>query len=416
MSESIQDDLASAVRSVAKDWKKEKRQADRNDRVSPSRLSRLRIWKPPKVTIRKASFQVMEAAYMKASGNGRYHANGRQIMYAARGPVQKLTDGEIWKNSSYFTQTLLKDYIEEYGATDWKVVWDARGHITEPYTERVVGLCGVEVGKYISEWTTNFSTHPYQTTGKRIDTVGPSLRFGAVLFIEKEGFDEILKESGLCEKYDMAIMSTKGIPVGAACHLAAKFNSVGIKVMVLHDFDLDGFKIVKTLREGTRLAPGSDVVDIGLRIGDVKGLESEAVEYRRDKDPRDYLRLCGASEAERSFLVDSGGYGGWSGQRVELNAMTSEQFITWLEQALKKNGVSKHVPDRETLERAYLRASFLQSVDSAIEKIVEEEKKKKKIKTPGDLSQRIHDVLAEDETESWDMAVWRVAKSQAKEE
>ncbi len=51
---------------------------------------------------------------------------------------------------------------------------------------------------------------------KRYPTLGPGNRFGAILFIEKEGFMPLFKEVRLAERYDLAIMSTKGMSVTAA--------------------------------------------------------------------------------------------------------------------------------------------------------------------------------------------------------
>src|SRR5690606_16594938 len=99
-----------------------------NDRVSRSALQRMRM---PRTSIREVAFYVMEDAYNKASANGKYYANARQIMYAARPEILKHADATDL-DSVYFTQTLLKDYIEEY-CPDWKVVWDARGHLIEPH-------------------------------------------------------------------------------------------------------------------------------------------------------------------------------------------------------------------------------------------------------------------------------------------
>ena len=44
-----------------------------------------------------------------ASANGRLPANARQIMYAARPKIQRMTDKQL--NDQYFTQVLLPDYI-----------------------------------------------------------------------------------------------------------------------------------------------------------------------------------------------------------------------------------------------------------------------------------------------------------------
>ena len=93
-------------------------------------------------------------------------------------------------------------------------------------------------------------------------------------------------------------MSTKGLPVGAACQLAHRFNCEDVRVFVVHDFDLAGFKIVKTLRKGTRLALEAEVIDLGLRLPDVGDLESEPVRYKQAADPKSYLRLCGATTEE----------------------------------------------------------------------------------------------------------------------
>lgn len=405
----MQDALASAVRSATSAWKKAKRQADKEDRVKKSDLNRLRSYRPHKITIRQASFEVMERAYMKASANGRYYANARQIMYAARPWVLELTGGESWKKSSYFTQTLLKDYIEMYDPP-WKVAWDSRGHLTEPHTQKNIGLGGIEVMKYTSEWTDIFfDEFPSELPEIMIETNGPTLRFNNVLFIEKEGFDPILKDVGIAEKYDIAIMSTKGLPVGASCRLAHQFALQNIRVFVMHDFDLDGFKIVRTLRRGTRLAPGTSVIDMGFRFGDISGLQKEEVNYRQRKNPKSYLRLCGATEEECNFLVKpSSNWGGWCGERVELNAMTSDELIAWLERKFEEQGISKLIPSDDILDKAYQRAVYLQRVKEETEKIRQRLKSEKVVRT-ADLKQQVADKVLDDPELSWDEAVWEVA-------
>jgi|SRR6516225_9561818 len=83
------------------------------------------------VSFKEAAGEIMESAYLKVSGNGEYPANARQIMYAARPHIQKVTGREL--NADYFTQTLLPDYLTETGV-DWDVVYDARGHFNGPTT------------------------------------------------------------------------------------------------------------------------------------------------------------------------------------------------------------------------------------------------------------------------------------------
>ena len=64
----------------------------------------------------------------------------------------------------------------------------------------------------------------------QIDTHGPGHRFQNVLFIEKEGFAEILTDAGIGERWDMAVMRTKGIPVDAACDLIGAMDRQGVRV------------------------------------------------------------------------------------------------------------------------------------------------------------------------------------------
>jgi hypothetical protein len=41
------------------------------------------------------------------------------------------------------------------------------------------------------------------------------------------------------------------------------------------------------------------------------------------------------------------------GQRVELNAMDSDQFVAFVERKLEENGVKKAIPEGEMLEATY---------------------------------------------------------------
>jgi len=426
------DALAAVVTKTTKGWRRAKRDADQEDRLSGAQRSAL-FRRPYVVTVRDAAFKVMPEAYAWASSNGQYLANARQIMYGARPRVLKLTVGErkrIWKNSSYFTQTLLKDYLDRY-EPDWRVVWDSRGHLVEPHTDNRIGLGGAEVGEYIRGWTADrWPMAKFFELERTLETVGPRLRYRNALFIEKEGFAEVLEDAGFAQEYDLAFMSTKGLPVGAACQLAARFNEAGVRVFVVRDFDLAGFKIVKTLREGTRRAPRARVIDLGLRLDDVEALQEEGkalpeferlqteeVVYQQKADPRVYLRYDGhATEKECDFLVSKVKYYnaqpvGYMGERVELNAMNSERFIRWLRGKLEEHGVEKVVPDREALCDAYRRALFLQALEKYATK---KQKAFANSDVPDDLAERLVKVEGWPRV-SWDEAVWDIARQAAAE-
>jgi DNA topoisomerase VI subunit A len=398
----LKDELSSALRSVAKEWKNAKRQADRRDRVSPWQLKRMQQ-RSTRETIRDAAFEVMEEAYQKASGGERYPANARQIYYAARPKILNATDADQL-DSQYFTQTLLKDYMEMY-KPKWDVVYDARGHFTEPHTGEIIGLGGLEVRDYIARFTDGkFDQMPKQEPQIMVPTKGPGLRYGAILFIEKEGFTPLLETAQIAERFDVAIASSKGMPVSALCDLLNEMRLYNIKAYVVHDFDKSGFSIVSTLGRGTRGSTGSgEIVDLGFRLADIIGLERERVSY--NSNPTWNLRDNGATEDEIKILYQSIG----SGERVELNAMTSDQFIEWLERKLIEHRIKKLVPDNDTLVAAYRRAVFLRKLEK------EEELSRKKIsaqrfKIPKNLFSRLKKMLKDEESKAWDEAIWQLAR------
>jgi len=406
-------DIASAVKSATKKWKAEKRKADKNDNLHHYQYRTFYQYSD-RVTIREVAFDVMEAAYNKASSNGQYYANARQIMYAARPEILNQTGRNELLSATF--QTLLKDYIEEKNP-NWKIAWDARGHIIEPHTNKIIGLGGIEVEDYMKGWK---SLIPFDVPSVEslIKTKGPENRFNNALFVEKEGFNEILSDAKFPERYDLALMSTKGLSNKAACDLIYQMDLLGVRVFVLHDFDYAGFKILRTLREGVRLSQGTDVIDLGLRMADIKDLPSEPVNYKAKNYPGTYLKYdCGATQEEVDFLInpEKTYHYAFYGKRVELNAMTSEELIAWLERKLIEYGVEKYIPDQDILIKGYQRAKYLQLIQNKIDETIEEnfaEYESQEI-SEDELKEITEDLkmkLKEDPGLSWDEAIWDIVE------
>jgi len=136
------------------------------------------------------------------------------------------------------------------------------------------------------------------------------------------------------------------------------------------------------------------------------GLQSERVVYTSKVDPRTHLRRCGASPLECDFLVQCGTPDdGWEGERIELNAMTSSQFLAWLKAALDAAGVTKMVPDAVVLVAVYqamTRVALLQqTVDVAFASLPTADT----IPVPDGLADMIRTVIAGN-THPWDTALW----------
>lgn len=416
--------IRAAVKSTSKEWATYKRKKLRDERARYAPPPR---WLTGERDLKDLAFEVMPAAYAQASGSVGL-ANARQIFYVARRLIlahkHRRPDAELKAN--YFTQTLLPQFIEEHleETAEWDVVYDARGHLHEPHTRRMIGLGTLEVRDYVAQWSAGADNggalKPFDAS--TFPTFGPAHRFRDVLFVEKEGFDPILQRAQIAERFDLAIMSTKGMSVTAARQLVEQLTLAGVRVLVLRDFDKAGFSIIGTLTRDTRryqFKHRPNVVDLGLRLADVlaEDLPREEVTYVRQRDPAANLRQNGATEAEIAVLVTRPaivGYAPARGERVELNAFTSDQFIAWLEKKLKKAGCRKVIPDTETLTTAYRRARYITEVNKHLKKLHKELwPTMQKASLPAGLSQVLRRSLRDDPTLPWDAAVARLAETKA---
>ena len=414
------DAIIGAVQSVTKKWAKQRKREEREASAALNR--RYAMTRCYHTTLRDAAWRVMEDAYLKASGNGTLPAHARQIMYAARPSIQQIADREIGKGfDKYFTQTLLPDYIDEKGV-DWNVVFDARGHFHEPHTKEQVALGTLQVRNYLRRVGEHkVGELDFGIIEERYPTLGPKNRFGAILFIEKEGFMPLFAAVKLAERYDLAIMSTKGMSTTAARELVDELaGDHDIPLLVLHDFDKSGFSIVGTLSRDTRrymFTSNINVIDIGLRFGDIEGLETERV-YTRDSDyaVRANLRENGATDEEIEFLLHS---------RVEINAFASDDLVAWLERKLEEHGVAKVIPDDDTLAVAYRRmrrqAVVQQHINDALEELGYDEDydgddDDDETPVPADLKARIAAEQKTTRTQTWDEVLREIVESDGEAE
>ena len=80
--------------------------------------------KKPGMNLLDAGFLCMEEAYNKVSNNGQYWANARQLMYAARPKMLKLS-GRNSFTDSYFSQKVLPLFLQQNPdlTASWKVAY-----------------------------------------------------------------------------------------------------------------------------------------------------------------------------------------------------------------------------------------------------------------------------------------------------
>ncbi len=397
---------------VTKDWTRQRKQELKDQQAILRRREKLTVVR--RLSQKDAAYACMPAAYRKASAQGTLPAHARQIMYAARGYIQSKTDGTL--SDEYFTQNLLPSYLIDYPekTRDWDVVFDARGHLVEPHTGRKVALGTLPVRQYVRGLdgprgrTVSSCLYP---------TIGPKHRYRAFLFIEKEGFIPLFEKTDLANRYDIAIMSTKGVSTTAARELIDQVcGRQRLPLLILRDFDKAGFTIAGTLQRATwrfSFRYVAQVTDLGLRLADVEnyGLEAESVSYGKT-NPKFNLRDNGATPAEIAFLAGrSDGYHHY-GQRVELNAFASDQLMAWIESKLEENKIDKLIPEQAILEEHYRRECERQFIDKEIARIRQENAERfAKLEIPPGLSDLILHEFEQDNTRSWDEAVSAIAET-----
>lgn len=385
------DDMRNGLTKSLANFTKQRKAEEKNS--SAGRWRQSRITEVRGMFLKEAAEEVMEERYMKASDGGSLPATARQIFYVARPLIEERTDKPL--GYSYFSQTLLPDYILEHGTPDWDVVYDDRGHFTEPHTKRVIGLGSLNVHGYLSKvHLLNLKAADFAAA--KVKTYGPDGSFGAMLYVEKEGFMPLFDEVELGKRYDLAIMSSKGMSVTAARMLVDQLEPE-VPLLVLHDFDSAGIIIKDTLCNDTRRFTYGrlpTVIDLGLHYGDIGGLAAEPCKSNIS-DAR--LAEAGLDGAAISFLRN---------QRVELNAMTSRQLVDFVEAKLQQAGIRKVVPDKKTLADTYQMVVASHRLSEAFDEVKEEmDDSAEPIAVPNDLRVKVEKLLQERPEITWHRAV-----------
>ncbi|MSQ96821.1 MAG: hypothetical protein EXR98_20020 [Gemmataceae bacterium] len=380
------DDIFAVIRPVVKEWTKQRKAEERNRR---SRDSRRHIYSG-RVNFTKIAAEIFPGAYRHAShdpeSDRNYSVSKRQLFYACRDQFREKAGREIKWN--YFSSTLLVQFRNRHPelTEGWEITADPRGTLIIPNCSHVVEIpCGtLHISKYLSESARPID--PYKIDAKlpvEFPSKAAGQRYQALLYIEKEGFGPIIKEAGIAEKFDIAIISNKGQSVVAARRLIDEccYVGSGCPLLIVHDMDKAGFEIASRLttvadwaRENDRVTyefkNKIEVTDLGLTLKDAQkyALQDERFQFSGHFQDDTY-----ATKEEQDFLK--------SNRRIELNAFTSPQFVEWLVSKLSKH-LKKFVPADGVLEDAYRRAIAVASINAKIEEAMEgaiEEARKTKI-------------------------------------
>jgi hypothetical protein len=338
---------------------------------------------PDKRSQKEIVLSVLDEAIAKVSDSGKYRFNCRQLFYAVRPYI--ISELGVEPTYGNFT-AVITNHEDEHGLIA-NMYRDARGTLYHPHTGEDISIGTLAVETYERpKWT-----------------------FNKVLFIEKEGFFEALKAAQWPERYDCALLTSKGFSTRAVrdfLDMLAEDAEEDITVFCAHDADAFGTMIFQTLQEETR-ARGrrkAEIINIGLEPWEAYqlGLEPED----RDKDSKeapvaDYLRNT----------MDGTNWVDWlQRKRFELNAMTMPQFIQWLDGKMEEHGVQKVIPpatvvideimiETETHVRRTITDRILDDadVDGQVEEVM------RTIELPGaeEIAESVPEYLTDNPTNNW---------------
>lgn len=352
----------------------------------------------------QATDMVLAEAYNKVSSNGKYWANARQLMYAARPKILEITGLNSFTDS-YFSQTLVPDYLLKHPEETkyWRVAYDERGDLIQPHTRSPVGLGTVEVDK-LQRRKLIIESKPINDDAYISAT--PENRFNGIIFIEKEGFNQAILESGILEKYDLALASTKGQSVIALRVLIDEMTTRNpdFKVFTMTDFDTSGSSIRTTLTGDNkrRYSFVNDVTSIPICVSwdqaqmlHERGLsEPVSISEKEVKAKTKTLVAHGLPRAAISFLL-------LDKRRVEINAFTTEELLDEVESTVKKH-CKKVLPDEVHLNTAWRQALVKRALREKQEKLVVEYAE---TSAPEGILERVAEKLDEFPEISWEEAL-----------
>jgi hypothetical protein len=286
--------------------------------------------KVPPVFQRTAILQVLPEA-IKRSGEGGFEYSQRSLFYRVRILLKNRISDEPTYN--YFC-SVLTDYENFHGEID-RLIRDTRGVFVEPHGGELTQMGTLTVFAY---------TRPPWT-------------YSNILFLEKEDLVSALRQSGFLDRWDCFALSSKGFSSRAARDLIDKIGATGkeepTRFFCVHDADASGSLISQTLTHATK-ARGArlvKVVDLGFFPWTAlsEGLLRERVERKSSKrrPVADYIKARDRANSVNNPNNEPPWETWLQNWRVELNAMTTAEFVAWMNDQFVKHGAAKVVPAEE---------------------------------------------------------------------
>jgi hypothetical protein len=191
----------------------------------------------------------LDAVIVAVSGDGKFRFNERQLFYALRPIVMEKTGEELKINNF---KAIITDYENEQGEIPL-MYREPRGTLYHPHRTETIALGTLMVEDYER----------------------PAWTFNKLVYIEKEGYSEALKDVRWGERHDCALMSTKGFTTRAARDLVDKLaeHDEPVTIFCVHDADAAGTMIYQTFQAETKArgARKIEIINLGLEPWEVRG-------------------------------------------------------------------------------------------------------------------------------------------------
>jgi len=265
----------------------------------------------------------LDAVLAEVSGDGEYRFNQRQLLYRLR-PIVREELGDELSTTNF--AAIITDFETEHGEIP-RMYREPRGTLYHPHRGETITLGTLMVENYER----------------------PPWTFNKLVYIEKEGFSEALKEERWAERHDCALLSSKGFTTRACRDLVDLLaeHDEPITIFCVHDADAFGTMIYETFQEATKARDARKIriVNLGLEPWEAlaMGLEVETIKAGdRRKPVAGYIAEHPCDEEEEDWAE-------WlQTKRVELNAMSTPEFIAWLD--AKMTAYEKLVPPGDVIE------------------------------------------------------------------
>lgn len=253
--------------------------------------------------------EALPSAIDALSGLGKCIFSLRQLYYHIRPKLIAMLGEE--PDYNYFSK-VIGDHEDEKGGIA-NLYRDDRGTLYHPHTGESISLGTRAVSGYER----------------------PAWGFNKILYSEKEGFFPILQQAGFPERFDCALLTSKGFATRAARDVLRLMVDTDepITFYCIHDADGPGTVIYQSLRDELDLE-GVKVYNLGLDPGEARDEMKLTPEPVNRPDGKKVPVGRYLPKPDQQWLQRN---------RIELNAMTTPQFIAWLEGKMKAHGAAAKV-------------------------------------------------------------------------